>query len=126
MALLVLIVDSSMALQKLASRGCPVHPESHPHCATAYNQPQVLRQHRATLMTCAETFLADPLVDWTGKSSSRSSAPSPEVGETENPMVSGRAGPSSTKQAGRNWVASVLGLPSYTYSEHHSTVHVTS
>jgi serine/threonine-protein kinase ATR len=34
--------------------------------------PQVLRQHKGALMTSAETFLADPLVEWTKGSSSRS------------------------------------------------------
>lgn len=33
-----------------------------PYCAATL---QVLRQHRDTLMTSAETFLHDPLVEWT-------------------------------------------------------------
>ncbi|KAL6746420.1 kinase-like domain-containing protein [Haematococcus lacustris] len=55
----------------------------------------VLRQHRSTLMTCAETFLYDPLVDWSKGSGSRaaaaaaaaSSASGEPVAEQENPMA---------------------------------------
>ncbi|KAJ9523632.1 hypothetical protein QJQ45_007291 [Haematococcus lacustris] len=55
----------------------------------------VLRQHRSTLMTCAETFLYDPLVDWSKGSGSRaaaaaaaaSSANGEPVAEQENPMA---------------------------------------
>ncbi|GIL92020.1 hypothetical protein Vretifemale_19512 [Volvox reticuliferus] len=35
---------------------------------------QVLRQHRDTLMTCAETFLHDPLVEWSSRPQGRGAA----------------------------------------------------
>jgi hypothetical protein len=42
---------------------------------------QVLRLHKDTLMTCAETFLHDPLVEWVGSSGSgRSSKAAGQVG----------------------------------------------
>jgi hypothetical protein len=48
---------------------------------------QVLRDNRPTLMTCAETFLHDPLVDWTsGKRAGGSSAQAGAL-EAENPQV---------------------------------------
>jgi phosphatidylinositol kinase/protein kinase (PI-3 family) len=48
--------------------------------------PQVLRDNKATLMTCAETFLHDPLVDWArgSKGGSSAAAAGPEA---ENPQV---------------------------------------
>lgn len=50
--------------------------------------PQVLRDNRPTLMTCAETFLHDPLVDWT--SAKRAGSTTAQAGgvEAENPQVS--------------------------------------
>jgi phosphatidylinositol kinase/protein kinase (PI-3 family) len=59
---------------------------------------QVLRQHRETLMTCAETFLYDPLVDWTkakGSAAGGGGAGGGAAGdaELENPQVR-RKGPS--------------------------------
>ena len=41
---------------------------------------KVLRANRAALMTSAETFLADPLVEWTKQHKAA-------AGEVENPMV---------------------------------------
>lgn len=59
------------------------HTCTRTHCTHACTRAQVLRQHRATLMTSAETFLYDPLVDWMKKGV-------PDAGvaaEQENPSV---------------------------------------
>ncbi|GAX74920.1 hypothetical protein CEUSTIGMA_g2366.t1 [Chlamydomonas eustigma] len=49
---------------------------------------QVLREHKEVFMTCAETFLYDPLVDWTKQSGSRSSSTAmSEQTEIENPAA---------------------------------------
>ena len=46
----------------------------------------MLRDNRPTLMTCAETFLHDPLVDWT--SGKRGGGTTAQAGvEAENPQV---------------------------------------
>jgi len=39
-----------------------IHPSPH---TPPSQRKQVLRSSKAALMTCAETFLADPLVEWT-------------------------------------------------------------
>ncbi|PNW78179.1 hypothetical protein CHLRE_10g467200v5 [Chlamydomonas reinhardtii] len=49
---------------------------------------QVLRQHRDTLMTCAETFLHDPLVEWAARGQGQGQRPQDGgLGEAENPAA---------------------------------------
>ncbi|PNG99208.1 Serine/threonine-protein kinase ATR, partial [Tetrabaena socialis] len=49
---------------------------------------QVLRQHKETLMTCAETFLHDPLLEWAGSGSSRGGQRgAQDANEAENPAA---------------------------------------
>ncbi|GLC70545.1 hypothetical protein PLESTF_001002500 [Pleodorina starrii] len=50
---------------------------------------QVLRQHRDTLMTCAETFLHDPLVEWSSRPQGGKGAQMVQDGglEAENPAA---------------------------------------
>jgi phosphatidylinositol kinase/protein kinase (PI-3 family) len=48
---------------------------------------QVLRDNKATLMTCAETFLHDPLVDWARGSNKGGSSAAAAGPEAENPQV---------------------------------------
>ncbi|GIL92019.1 hypothetical protein Vretifemale_19512, partial [Volvox reticuliferus] len=48
---------------------------------------QVLRQHRDTLMTCAETFLHDPLVEWSSRPQGRGAAVQDGGSESENPAA---------------------------------------
>ncbi len=59
----------------------------HPNTDVIMIPPQVLRDNRPTLMTCAETFLHDPLVDWTSSSSSSKSASRSGADDGENPQV---------------------------------------
>jgi hypothetical protein len=58
---------------------------------------QVLRDNKATLMTCAETFLHDPLVDWArgSKGGSSAAAAGPEA---ENPQVRSAMRPQTATQ----------------------------
>ncbi|MEW5302991.1 MAG: hypothetical protein WDW36_005724 [Sanguina aurantia] len=47
---------------------------------------RVMRQHKSTLMTCAETFLHDPLVDWAEKKGAAKASVVSEA-EQDNPMA---------------------------------------
>lgn len=63
------------------------HAQTHTHMY-AHTHTQVLRQHRSTLMTSAETFLYDPLVDWMNARKGGQMMHQDMGAEHENPSVS--------------------------------------